>query len=147
MYWNGLGLAAPQAGENKSVLIVDTEVIRAVQTEQQMEQVTEPAFPRFPVICNPAIISHHGTIDYLEGCLSLPDIHETIQRHRQITVTWQDLEGRSHTTTTDGLLAIVLQHEIDHLDGVLLLDRISPLKRELYRKRLIKRKQQPATNA
>ncbi len=138
----GLGLAAPQAGESKSLLVADTEVIKSIQAEQQLPSLLAPDLPRFIALCNPKIVGHEGTTEYIEGCLSLPDIHEIIDRHQQITVAWQDLSGNPQITTADGLLAIVLQHEIDHLDGILLLDRISPLKRELYRKRLIKRSKQ-----
>ena len=119
----GIGLAAPQVGEPVAVCIVNMGLIHDDDSD-----------PRAYI--NPEILAEEGTCTMEEGCLSIPDIREDVTRPEAVTVRYQDLEGQVHEERVDGLLARVLQHEIDHLNGVLFIDRISPIKRKLLSKKL-----------
>lgn len=123
---NGIGLAAPQVGVSKRLIVVDTS-------------------PRQPnqsliVMINPQIISTEGEILSEEGCLSLPGFITRLKRDERVLVKGLDRKGKEIEIQAEGLLARAIQHEIDHLDGILLIDRISPLKRELFRKKYQKTK-------
>ncbi len=121
----GIGLAAPQVGETKRLIVVD------VSTKEEKHPLL--------VLINPVIISFEGRIDSEEGCLSVPGYTSTIKRAERVLVRGVDREGRPMEVEATGLLARVLQHEIDHLDGILFVDRMSPIKREFFRKRYLKR--------
>ena len=121
----GIGLAAPQVGETKRLIVVD------VSTKEQKHPLL--------VLINPVIVSFEGRIDSEEGCLSVPGYTSTIKRAESVLVKGVDREGRPMEVEAMGLLARVLQHEIDHLDGILFVDRMSPIKREFFRKRYLKR--------
>ena len=90
------------------------------------------------MLCNPEIVQAAGSVESEEGCLSLPGFQAKVPRAEKVTVKGLDREGGEVTIPAEGLLAIALQHEIDHLDGTLLLDRASFLKREFYKKQLKK---------
>lgn len=120
----GIGLAAPQIGKSLKVIVVDTS--KDSDTKQYM-----------PMI-NPKIVEHEGTQIDEEGCLSVAELSAKVKRYKKITVTYQDLEGTTHTLTTEDRFAVVLQHEIDHLNGILFIDHLSPLKRNLYKKKVKK---------
>jgi peptide deformylase len=90
---------------------------------------------------NPEIVAAEEEIDHEEGCLSVPDCQETIQRKQKVRVKGMSPEGNEVELEAQGILAIALQHEVDHLNGVLILDRMSRLKREIYRNKLKKKKQ------
>ena len=121
----GIGLAAIQVGWDKSLLIYD---ISAPEEKRELK-----------VIVNPKIIEHEGEfISEDEGCLSVPDFRADVKRAAKILVEGIDREGNPLRINTEGLLAIVLQHEIDHLNGTLFIDRISALKREMYKRRMKK---------
>jgi peptide deformylase len=117
----GVGLAAPQVGISKRVIVVDVSPIDPQQT--------------FFVMINPEIVSEEGDIDHEEGCLSVPDCLEKVKRKEKVRVLGISPEGRKVEISGEGILAFALQHEIDHLDGVLILDRVSPLKRDVYRRK------------
>jgi peptide deformylase len=117
----GVGLAAPQVGISKRVIVVDVSPIDPQQT--------------FFVMINPEIVSEEGDIDHEEGCLSVPDCLEKVKRKEKVRVLGISPEGREVEISGEGILAFALQHEIDHLDGVLILDRVSPLKRDVYRRK------------
>lgn len=119
---DGVGLAAPQIGVLKNVIVLDT-------TPRQPE-VTPVA------MVNPEIIELHGKTTYKEGCLSVPGEAEDVDRAASVTVRYLDEQGVEQTRTVNGLLAIAVQHETDHLKGVMFVDHISNLKRELIRKRM-----------
>ena len=89
-------------------------------------------------LVNPEIIAHEGTQLDEEGCLSIPELTATVERFKKITVSFQDLQGQPQELTTENRFAVVLQHEIDHLNGILFLDHLSPLKRTLYKKKVKK---------
>ncbi len=118
----GIGLAAPQVAETIALLVVDHSLI--------FEDGEPTAY------INPEIISSDGESVMEEGCLSIPDIHEEVKRPEIITLRYQNIDGESKEDQLDGLLARVLQHEIDHLNGVLFVDRISALKKQLLKKDL-----------
>ena len=120
----GVGLAAPQVGISKRVIVVDVSPIDPQQT--------------FFVMINPEIVSEEGDIDHEEGCLSVPDCLEKVKRKEKVRVLGISPEGRKVEISGEGILAFALQHEIDHLDGVLILDRVSPLKRDVYRRKVKK---------
>lgn len=118
----GVGLAAPQVGVLRRVIVLDT-------TPRQPE--SHPM-----AMINPEIIEREGEVTYSEGCLSIPGESEDVVRAAVITVKYLDPEGQEQTLRADGLLAIAVQHETDHLDGTVFVDHISSLKRELIRKRM-----------
>jgi len=123
MQWGGgIGLAAPQVAQSIALLIVDHSLI--------YEEGKPTAY------INPEIIDASGESVMEEGCLSLPDIHEDVKRPETITLRYQTLDAEYREETIDGLLARVLQHEIDHLHGVLFIDKISSLKKQLLKKEL-----------
>ncbi|MCP3892877.1 MAG: peptide deformylase [Desulfobulbaceae bacterium] len=124
----GVGLAAPQIGQSLKLIVVDTS--RDSEEDQQQQQ--------HMVIINPQIIKHEGSQVDEEGCLSVPELTAKVNRHKKITVTYQDLTGKEHELTTEDRFAVVLQHEIDHLNGILFIDHLSPLKRSLYKKKVKK---------
>jgi peptide deformylase len=87
---------------------------------------------------NPEIIAHEGIQVDEEGCLSIPELTANVTRYQSVTVTYQDLQGQQHEISTENRFAVVLQHEIDHLNGILFIDHLSPLKRTLYKKKVKK---------
>lgn len=118
----GIGLAAPQVGESLSLCVVNNGLI---------EDGAEPK-----AYVNPVILEESGSCAIEEGCLSIPDIREDVVRPEFIQIKYTDLDGIEHEEKCDGMLARVLQHEIDHLNGVLFVDRISSIRRQLLEKRL-----------
>jgi peptide deformylase len=119
----GIGLAAPQLGEAIRLIVMDTG-----WTEDDAEK--KPS-----VMLNPEIIAREGEITWSEGCLSVPDFNADVERSARVRVRYQDLEGDTHEEEASELRAVCFQHEIDHLDGLLFIDRISRLKRSLYTQR------------
>lgn len=119
---NGIGLAATQVNIQKRLLVLDISNDR-----------TNPM-----VLINPEIVTSEGTEEMQEGCLSVPDVFEAVIRPEKITVRYQDLENEQIEIEADGLLAVCIQHEIDHLDGKLFIDYLSPLKRQRITKKLEK---------
>jgi peptide deformylase len=121
----GVGLAAPQVGVLQRLIVID------------VAGNDEP--PQLITAINPVIIHAEDDCFDEEGCLSVPDFAANVKRHRRVTVKALTLEGQERIWHADGLLAIAFQHEIDHLDGILFVDRLSPLKRELFLKKMKKR--------
>jgi peptide deformylase len=119
----GIGLAAPQVGEAIRLIVLDTG-----WTEEGAERDAR-------VIVNPEILEREGRLVWTEGCLSVPDYTAEVERAARVRVRGLDLEGRELLEEVEGLRAVCFQHEIDHLDGVLFIDRISRLKRSLYVKK------------
>ena len=133
----GIGLAAIQVGVPKRVLVIDLQ--------EPLEEGGEPVKdPR--VFINPEIVEHSDQeVPYTEGCLSVPDQYADVDRPDRIRARWLDEQGESHEEVIEGLLATCLQHEMDHLEGVLFIDHLSRLKREMILKKLAKlrKDQQP----
>jgi peptide deformylase len=129
----GIGLAAPQVDEPIRLVVMDTGW-------------TEEGAERNPtVIVNPEIVEREGTLVWTEGCLSVPDFQAEVERAARVRVRYLDLDGRVHEENAFELRAVCFQHEIDHLDGVLFIDRISRLKRSLYvqkRKKALERERE-----
>ena len=132
----GIGLAAVQVGEAIRLLVIDLQE----PEEEGGEPVRDPR-----VFINPEILwtSDHE-VPYTEGCLSVPEQYAEVMRPDKVRAKWQDVEGKSHEKDIEGLLAVCLQHEMDHLNGVLFIDHLSRLKRDMVLKKLAKwRKDQP----
>jgi peptide deformylase len=129
----GVGLAANQVGILKRILVIDTEY-----TSEEQENAPERVIAnRKPfVMINPEITYREGLVEFSEGCLSIPDYTADVKRSEKIKVVYQDQDGLGQTLMADGLLAIAVQHEMDHLEGKLFIDRLSPLKKEIVRKKL-----------
>ncbi|MDC1183679.1 peptide deformylase [Gammaproteobacteria bacterium] len=121
---NGIGLAATQVDEHIRLIVMDLS-----------DERDKPMFFVNPVY---KILDNHSMASFEEGCLSIPGFNEEITRPDKINLTWQDLEGNSHNEEPEGLLTICIQHEIDHLEGKLMVDYISPIKRDRIRKKLSK---------
>jgi peptide deformylase len=126
---DGVGLAAPQIGQNIRVAVIDLDVLA--------EDLPEYKGFRKAYI-NPHIeeLDNTETESMEEGCLSLPGIHEKVERPTRIRVRYEDEERNEHDEWVDGYLARVMQHEFDHLDAHMFIDRISPLRRQLIKNKL-----------
>ncbi|MCK6526576.1 peptide deformylase [Myxococcota bacterium] len=131
----GVGLAAPQVGVSKRVLVADVPVGADGVADAGDDSRPESRGADLLALVNPEIVESRGETRYDEGCLSVPDFVEPLKRSAEIVVTGQDREGASVRIVARGFYAVVLQHEIDHLDGVTILDRVSKLKRSLYQSR------------
>ena len=121
---NGIGLAATQVNNHVRLVVMDLSDNR-----------DDPKIfvnPRYKVL------KDHNMFEFEEGCLSIPGFNEIIARPDKIELTWQDINGKEHTDTPEGLLTVCIQHEIDHLDGKLMVDYISALKRDRVRNKLLK---------
>lgn len=124
----GIGLAAAQVDKQIRLIVLDTrpreggryKIEEMTELEQKIEQPL--------ILFNPEIVAKQGKTTYDEGCLSVPTYYETVTRYDVIDVTALDIGGKPIKFTADGLLAICIQHEIDHLDGKLFIDRLSPIK-------------------
>jgi peptide deformylase len=142
---HGIGLAAIQVGVPQRVLVIDLqpededgepEVCTAHGGHEHTHQPLKKE-PR--VYINPEILDPSADLVlYNEGCLSVPDIYAEVQRPATIRARWQDLDGKVHEEAIDGLLATCLQHEMDHLEGILFIDHLSRLKRQMALKKLEK---------
>ncbi len=122
----GVGLAATQVNVHRRVIVIDVS-----------ENKDQPQ-----CFINPEIISREGEEEQEEGCLSVPGVFEKVRRAERIKVRALDRNGKPFELEADGLLAVCIQHEVDHLDGKLFVDYLSPLKRQRIRKKLIKSKRQ-----
>jgi peptide deformylase len=118
----GIGLAAPQVGISKRIIIIDVSM-------KEGEKIP------LIVLINPEIVEGEGEIESEEGCLSLPGYITTVKRSERVIVRGLNRDGRPIEIEGEGLLSRALQHECDHLDGVLLIDRVSSIKREFFKKR------------
>ena len=118
----GIGLAATQVNVHQQVIVIDVS-----------EDKSQPL-----CLINPEIIASSGTENCDEGCLSVPDIYETVQRCEKVTVKAMDQNGDEYTLQADEMLAVCIQHEMDHLKGKLFVDYLSPLKLQRIKKRLLK---------
>ncbi len=127
----GIGLAATQVNVHKRLLVLDVS-----------EDKRQPL-----VLVNPTIMSQEGSQTYQEGCLSVPGIYADVERAERIRVDALDRHGKPLSLDAEGLLAVCIQHEMDHLIGKLFVDYLSPLKRELVRKKLEKQRRTAAADA
>ena len=121
---NGIGLAATQVDYHERIIVIDVS-----------EERNEPKIfinPEFKILDDKSLLS------FSEGCLSVPGVSEEIVRPDSIELTWQDIKGERFTEEPSGLLTVCIQHEIDHLEGKLMVDYLSPLKRDRIRKKATK---------
>ena len=126
----GIGLAAVQVGVPKRLLVIDLQE----PEEEEGEPVRDPR-----VFINPEILeTSETTRPYQEGCLSVPDQYAEVLRPDRVRARWQERDGAEREEWIDGLLAVCLQHEIDHLNGILFIDHLSRLKRDMIMKKLVK---------
>ncbi|CCK79654.1 peptide deformylase [Desulfobacula toluolica] len=127
----GVGLAAPQVGVNKRIIVYDSNAANPEDDGSKKE---------FTALINPEIISASGSIiSEKEACLSVLDYSSDVKRYETVTVKALNTEGKQLEFEAKGILAVIMQHEIDHLDGILFIDRISILKRTMYKKKLAKK--------
>jgi peptide deformylase len=124
----GIGLAASQDDVHQRFMVIDVS-----------EEKNQPM-----VFVNPEIVAREGEQVYQEGCLSVPGIYADVTRANEIDVRFLDRDGKAREMRVDGLLAVCIQHEMDHLEGKLFVDYLSPLKREMVRKKLAKAKRNAA---
>ena len=130
----GIGLAAIQVGVPKRILVIDLQ-------EPEVEDGEPVKDPR--VFINPEILqASDREVPYTEGCLSVPDQYAEVDRPDRIRARWLDLDGKPHEEEIEGLLATCLQHEMDHLNGILFIDHLSRLKREMILKKIAKQRKE-----
>ena len=127
---NGIGLAATQVDHHIRLIVMDLS-----------DERNEPMY-----FVNPEykILDSHSLFSFEEGCLSVPGFNEVISRPDKIDLTWQDLQGNTHNDSPDGLLTVCIQHEMDHLEGILFIDYLSKLKKSMIIKKLSKLKSNTA---
>ena len=127
----GVGLAAPQVGRNIRLIVYDPD--------SGTKDREEDSGKRFTPLVNPEIIHAEGSlVSEDEACLSVPDYSADVKRYSRVTVKAQNREGKQIIFDAEGIQAVIMQHEIDHLDGILFIDRISSLKRNMYKKKMAK---------
>jgi peptide deformylase len=135
----GIGLAAIQVGIPKRILVIDLQE----PEEEDGEPVKDPR-----VFINPEILeASNQDVPYTEGCLSVPDQFAEVDRPDRIRARWTDLDGKVQEQVIEGLLATCLQHEMDHLNGILFIDHLSRLKREMILKKLAKQRKEQQKHA
>lgn len=127
---NGIGLAAPQVGDLVRMVVIDTRPRDESGRRYKYDEMTEleKAVQQPLVLINPKVEKGEGKTTFDEGCLSVPGYYETVERFEKIVMRAQDVNGKEFTVETDGLLAICMQHELDHLEGTLFIDHLSFLK-------------------
>ena len=126
-YNNGLGLAAPQVGVNMRIFVMNIAEDKNTQDDF--------------VIINPVIENTQGEISYEEGCLSIPQVKGNVKRFQSLILHYQDMEGKTHSLEATDLMAVCVQHEVDHLDGKLFFDRLPYLQRKFLIKKYFKIKE------
>lgn len=129
----GVGLAAPQIGVHQRVIVID------------ISSRDEPA--DLIIAINPVIVHASGESFEEEGCLSVPKYAANVRRHASVVVKALDLDGNEQTWQAEDLLAVAFQHEIDHLEGILFVDHLSPLKRDLFKRKMLKMAESQASEA
>ena len=138
----GIGLAANQVGILQRILVIDVEYHLEDSSEVGMSlegefiPKNEIQNKKPQILINPEIIYREGSILFSEACLSVPEYSADVKRSKKLKLSYQDLDGVVRKLSAEGLLAVCIQHEIDHLDGKLFIDRLSPLKKEIVKKKL-----------
>ena len=136
----GIGLAAPQVGIGQRIFVMDIDYDREEITRADGE--TEYTYENFNprIIINPKFEKKEGEILYEEGCLSVPGVYEQVKRAEKLTLHYQNIKGENHSLDAEGLLSVCLQHENDHLDGIVFIERLSMIKKNLLMKKFLKTK-------
>ena len=140
---NGIGLAANQVGDLNRVIVIDVSGLDESEGKEggepvPKEQTISPGSPTTLAIINPEVIHEEGTWKMEEGCLSIPDVRAEVERAAVIRIRYRDTAFRENELTADGMLARVILHEIDHLDGILFVERIGKTQRGLLSNKLRK---------
>ena len=136
----GIGLAAPQIGQSIRLFVLDVVYEREIVTASSGKEEVRLSDFHPMVFINPEITGTSGTTTYEEGCLSVPGVYEEVKRFKSIKVKYQDLKGEFHEIEADDMLAICIQHENDHLNGMVFIERLSNLKKNFYKKKMLKEK-------
>ena len=132
---NGVGLAAIQVGVDQRVLIINVPLeVEDGEHDQPKENTLE--------MVNPVIVEKEGTEKFQEGCLSIPGVYEDVERAKHVKVVYFDRDGNNQTIDDDGFLAVAMQHEIDHLDGKVFIEKLSYIKRKKFEKEWKKRQKE-----
>ena len=135
----GVGLAAPQVGINKRIIVYDVMAGDPVQENIENIENIEAPKQEFKAVINPEIFKKAGSIvSENEACLSVPELKSNVKRFEQVSVKGIDIEGQAIEFEAEGINAIIMQHEIDHLDGILFFERIYLLKKKMYKKKIMK---------
>lgn len=137
----GVGLAANQIGIPYQILVLDTGVKKYEAQEESEEEPVKMA------LINPKIVEKEGQVESTEGCLSFPGVQITIPRAEKVKVVAKDIEGKDIQLDAEGFLAIVLQHEIDHLNGIPFINYLSPVKRRLVLEKYMKSRKKELAKA
>jgi peptide deformylase len=133
----GLGLAGPQVGVSLRIVVMDFGYLRYEKAQSNGDESVEDVFEPVALI-NPMIIEKSGEASIAEGCLSVPGYRAEVERASKVKAKYTDIDGIDHTVEAEGLMAIAFQHEIDHLDGILFIDRIGSIKRKIAVKKVKK---------
>ena len=142
---NGIGLAAPQIGKSLQVIVMDCDwkVTRDSDAGQTIISDKKPK-----ILTNPSIVWQSDEVkSYDEGCLSIPEQFGAVERPSRVKIAYCDLDGTKQTCEFDDLWAVCVQHEIDHLNGILFIDHLSALKRNMITRKMLKYKKDIAQNA
>ncbi len=132
-YSKGMGIAAPQIGKNIRIFIIDTLQLESDEREEEASEFIKEVF------INPIIIEESGKRwEYEEGCLSIPDVRGHVYRHAQVRIEYYNEKFELKDKVFDGITARVIQHEYDHLEGILFVDLLKPLKKRFVKKKLDK---------
>ncbi len=132
---NGVGLASIQVGVDQRVLIINVPLeVEDGEHDQPKENTLE--------MVNPVIVEKEGTEKFQEGCLSIPGVYEDIERAKHVKVEYFDRDGNRQSIEDDGFLAVAMQHEIDHLDGKVFIEKLSYIKRKKFEKEWKKRQKE-----
>ena len=140
-YAQGIGLAAPQVGISRRIFVLDIDFER--------EKIIDPQAQTKTIVCsgfnpqifiNPVIVEKSGEMVFREGCLSLPGIYQEVTRFEKVVVNYQDVKGNNKVWKAEGLMSICLQHENDHLDGIVFVERLSDLKKDFLLKKYHKKR-------
>ena len=133
---HGIGLAAPQVGKTVRLFVVDARPFEDDEDLLEEERILAATFKK--VFINARIIEESGDEwAFNEGCLSIPDVREDVFRQPQITIEYEDENFKKHKETFKGIIARIIQHEYDHIEGILFTDKLSPLKKRLIKSKLM----------
>lgn len=141
MEGHGIGLAANQVGVSLRVFVMDVPLGGKSDGRQEVESHESTGLLE---LINPRILARRGEIKYQEGCLSFPGLYEDVNRAAEVDVVFQDRHGQEQRLAAHGLVAICIQHELDHLDGITFVDRLSPLKKRIALRDYLRAQQREA---
>ena len=137
----GIGLAAPQVGVGRRIFVLDVNYEREkIIDPQTQEKIVRCGRLNPYIFINPVIVEKSGEMVFREGCLSLPGLFQEVTRFEKIVVNYQDLDGNFKVWKAEGLLSVCMQHENDHLDGIVFVERLSDLKRDFLLKKYYKKR-------